>query len=79
MKTNHRENYRLMGLRISYYRKKKGHSQEGLSEMIDKHGGYISSIEAPNVKRTVSMDALFDIANALGVPAYKFLQFDDED
>jgi hypothetical protein len=34
--------------------------------------------EAPNIDRTISLDTLFDIADILQVPAYKFLSFDDD-
>ncbi len=46
--------------------------------MVDKNLAFIGAVEAPNVDRTVSLDTLFDIADALGVPAHKFLDFDED-
>lgn len=77
MKEQYFEKYRKVGLKISYYRKLKGLTQEQLAEMIDKNLAFIGAVEAPNVNRTVSLDTLYDIAAALDVPAYKFLM-DDE-
>ena len=32
-----REKYRLLGLKIAYYRRKRGYTQEQLAELIDKN------------------------------------------
>lgn len=77
MKEKYFDKYRTIGLKISYYRKLRGLTQEQLAEKIDKNLAFIGAVEAPNVNRTVSLDTLFDIAVALDVPAYKFLT-DDE-
>lgn len=77
MKEKYFDKYRTIGLKISYYRKLRGLTQEQLAEKIDKNLAFIGAVEAPNVNRTVSLDTLFDIAAALDVPAYKFLT-DDE-
>ena len=63
-------------LKISYYRKLRGLTQEQLAEMIDKNLAFIGAVEAPNVNRTVSLDTLFDIADALNVEPYKLLKSD---
>ena len=76
MKQQHYEKYRRLGLKISYYRKLKGLTQEQLAEKIDKNLAFIGAVEAPNVNRTVSLDTLFDIANVLGIPPYKLLKDD---
>jgi len=75
MKAAHTEKYRQIGLKISYYRKFKGMTQEQLAEKLNKTAGYIGAVEAPNVDRAISLDTLFDIADILEVPAYKFLEF----
>ena len=69
--------YKRIGLKISYYRKLRGLTQEQLAEKIDKNTAFIGAVEAPNVNRTVSLDTLFEIADVLDVPPYKFL-LDDE-
>ncbi|MBO4860155.1 MAG: helix-turn-helix transcriptional regulator [Clostridia bacterium] len=76
MKKEHLNKYRTLGLKISYYRKLRGLTQEQLVEAIDKNLAFIGAVEAPNVERTISLDTLFDISKALDVPAYKFLEDD---
>lgn len=39
---------------------------------------FIGHLEAPNIPKALSLDALFDIAGALGVPPSRFLVFDEE-
>ena len=77
MKPEHYEIYRIMGLKIGYYRKLRGLTQEQLAEKIGKNTAFIGAAEAPNVNRTVSLDTLFDIAKVLDVPPYKFLKEDE--
>ncbi len=78
MKAVHQAKYRKLGLKISYYRKLKGMTQEQLAERLDKNLAFIGAVEASNIDRTVSLDTLFDIADILEVPAYKFLDFDED-
>lgn len=73
MKRKHAEKHRMLGLKIAYYRKLKGYTQEQLAEKINKSLAFIGAVEAPNVSRTVSLDTLFDIAEALEIPAYKLM------
>lgn len=73
MKQKHAEKHRMLGLKIAYYRKLKGYTQEQLAEKINKSLAFIGAVEAPNVARTVSLDTLFDIAEALEIPAYKLM------
>ena len=78
MKEIHEGKYLQVGLKIAYYRKLRGITQEQLAERIDKTPAFIGHIEAPNIKKAVSLDTLFDIAVALDVPAYKFLIFEED-
>ena len=78
MKAAHKTKYTKLGLKISYYRKLKGFTQEQLAERLDKNLAFIGAVEAPNIDRTVSLDTLFDIADILEVPAHKFLNFDED-
>lgn len=73
MKQQHLDRYRKLGLKISYYRKLRGLTQQQLAESIDKNLAFIGAVEAPNVDRTISLDTLFDIAEALEVEPNKFL------
>ncbi len=76
MKQQHAEKHRMLGLKIAYYRKLKGYTQEQLAEKINKSLAFIGAVEAPNVFRTVSLDTLFDIAEALEIPVYKLMKDD---
>ena len=72
----YRENYRLLGLKIAYYRKRKGYTQEQFAETIGKSWSFISQIEANNgiQLKGVSLATLFQIAEALEVPVYRLFE-----
>lgn len=76
MKAIYIEKYRQIGLKIAYYRKLRGLTQEELAEQIDLTPAYIGHLEAPNVAKALSLDTLFDIAEVLDIAPYKFLMFD---
>ena len=77
MKKIYAEQYRQIGLKIAYYRKLRGLTQEDLAEQVDLTPAFIGHLEAPNINKALSLDALFDNAAALDVPAYKFLMFEE--
>lgn len=77
MKAAHYDKNRKLGLKISYYRKLRGYTQEQLAEMVDKSLAFIGAMEAPNVERTISLDTLFDIADVLEISPKLLLDFDD--
>lgn len=78
MKHQYLEKYRNLGLKIGYYRRLIGMTQEQLAEKVDKNLAFIGAVEAPNVNRAISLDTLFDIAYALEIPAYKLLEQDED-
>lgn len=78
MKFDNRDNYIKLGLKISYYRKLKGLTQEQLAERLDMSTAFIGKIEAPNIVKAVSLDTLFEIARILDIPAYKLLFFEED-
>ena len=77
MKMIYESEYRQLGLKIAYYRKLRGLTQEQLAEKTDRTPAFIGHVEAPNINKAVSLDTLFDIAHALDIPTYKFLMFDE--
>lgn len=77
MKSEYEREYLQIGLKIAYYRKLRGLTQEQLAEQVGRTAAYIGHVEAPNISKAVSLDTLFDIATVLDVPAYKFLVFDE--
>ena len=68
--------YISIGLKVSYYRKLSGLTQEQLAEKMGVDTSFIGQIEAPNILKGISLDTLFRIAKALDVPPYRFLKFD---
>lgn len=77
MKQIHAEKYRQIGLKIAYYRKLRGFTQEELAELVGLTPAFVGHLEAPNITKALSLDTLFDIAAILNVSPSKFLSFDD--
>ena len=69
------QEYKQIGLKIAYYRKLRGLTQEGLAERMGVATSYIGQIEAAGMYKPISLTTLLRIARALNVPAYKFLDF----
>ncbi len=78
MKSVYDNEYLQLGLKIAYYRKLRGMTQEQLAERIDRSPAFIGHVEAPNIRKAISLDTLFDIASVLDIPPYKFLMFDED-
>lgn len=76
MRTEYPDRYITMGLKIAYYRKKAGYTQEVLAEKIGKSVNFLSQIEGTGIVRGVSLETLFKIADVLGIPAAKLLEDD---
>ncbi|MGL6197501.1 MAG: helix-turn-helix domain-containing protein [Lachnospiraceae bacterium] len=76
-KSKYAQEYTRLGLNIAYYRKLKGLTQLQLSEIIRISRTHMSNIEARNVPTSISIDTLFEIADALELPAYQLLIFKD--
>lgn len=77
MKSIYTEQYRQIWLKIAYYRKLRGLTQEELAEQVGLTPAYIGHLEAPNISKALSLDTLFDIAAVLDVAPQKFLTFED--
>ena len=67
--------FRELGMTISYYRKLKGLTQADLAQNVGLSRTHISNIEAPQVKTSISLESLFDIADALDVPVKDLFDF----
>lgn len=65
--TKHKIRFASLGLNVAYYRKKNNLTQEDLADLAGLSRTHISNIEAPNEPTSLSLSALFDIADALGV------------
>ena len=53
--------------------------QEAGEKQVGRTPAFIGHVEAPNIQKAISLDTLFEVAEALDVPAYKFLLFDPDD
>ena len=56
MKQAHLERYRQIGLKIAYYRKLRGQTQEELAEKVERTPAFIGHLEAPNVDKGIPLD-----------------------
>ena len=45
MQTEYPERYRVMGLKIAYYRKKAGYTQEAFAEKIGRSLNFLAQVE----------------------------------
>lgn len=66
---DNRDRFIELGLTIASLRKMQGMSQEQLAERAHISRSHLSSIEAPNIVRPFSLEVLYNLADALGVPA----------
>lgn len=75
MEFKHSDRYRKLGLNIGYYRRERSFSQEELAEAAGASRATVGKVEVGMVG--ISLDMLFNIADALDVEPYKLLEFRD--
>ncbi len=75
-KERYREKYRLLGLRIAYYRKIRGLTQEQLAEAMGISWSFLSQIEANNgtTLKGISLNTLFLLSDTLKIPLVKLFE-----
>lgn len=76
MKTEFPEKYITLGLKIAYFRRKAGFTQEYFAELIGKSVSFVGQIEGTGTVRGVSLETLFKIAQVLKVAPSKLLEDD---
>ncbi len=76
MVTEFPEKYKILGLKIAYYRKKAGYTQEAFAEKINKSVNFLAQVEGTGTTRGVSLETLFKMADVLQIPASKLLEDD---
>ena len=62
-----RDRFIQLGIAIAALRKMRGMSQDQLAEKANISRSHLSAIEAPNMVRAFSMEAFYNIADALEV------------
>lgn len=76
MKTEFPEKYITLGLKIAYYRRKAGFTQEYFAELIGKSVSFVGQVEGTGTVRGVSLETLFKISQVLEVSPSKLLEDD---
>ena len=74
MDTTYEEQYNRFGLKVQYYRKLRGLTQEAFADKIGKSWSFVAKIESPTRAFGVSMETLFKIADVLQVPVSKLFE-----
>lgn len=76
MKTEFPDKYITLGLKIAYYRRKAGYTQEYFAELIDKSVSFVGQVEGTGTVRGISLETLFKIAQVLKISPSKLLEED---
>ena len=74
METQYYEQYIRFGLKIQYYRKLRGMTQEDFADRIGKSWSFVAKIESPTRAFGVSMETWFKMAEVLEVPVSKLFE-----
>ena len=74
METKYHEQFIRVGLKVQYYRKLRGMTQETFAEAIGKSWSFVAKIESPTRSFGVSMETMFTIADVLNVPVSKLFE-----
>jgi len=74
METQYQEKNIRFGLKVQYYRKLQGLTQEAFADKIGKSWSFVAKVESPTRAFGVSMETLFKIAEALEVPVSKLFE-----
>ena len=74
MQTKYEQQYIRFGLKVQYYRKLRGLTQEAFADKAGISWSYLAKIESPTRAFGVSMEKLFAIAEALEVPVAKLFE-----
>ena len=74
MQTRFEQEYIRFGLKVQYYRKLRGMTQEEFADKVGISWSYLAKIESPTRAFGVSMEKLFAIAEALDVPPSKLFE-----
>ena len=73
MDKRYRQQYRQLGLNISYYRKSRGYTQLQLAELLNIDRSHMSAIELATVG--VSLDVLFKLCEVLQISPKALFDF----
>ena len=74
VKTKYEQELIRFGLKVQYYRKLRGMTQEAFADKVGISWSYLAKIESPTRAFGVSMEKLFAIAEALDVSVSKLFE-----
>ncbi len=74
MQTKYPQKYIKFGLKVQYFRKLKGMTQEAFADKVGISWSYLAKIESPTRPFGVSMETLFTIAEVLEIPVSKLFE-----
>lgn len=74
-KISNDEKYYRLGLNIAYQRKLKKLTQIQLAEEVGISRTHMSNIEAPNMLTPISLEVVYNIADALEIPVEILFKF----
>ena len=75
IKLSNEDKYYRIGLNIAYQRKLKKLTQVQLAEKVGISRTHMSNIEAPNMLTPISLEVIFNIADALEIPVDILFKF----
>lgn len=70
------QRYIDIGMKIAFYRKRNGMTQEQLAEKLGISPGYLSQVETPSFVQPVSLKLLFKVADTFSIPPHLLLMDD---
>ena len=76
IKISNEEKYYRIGLNIAYQRKLKHMTQLQLAEKVGISRTHMINIEAPNMLTPISLEVIFNIADALEISVDTLFRFD---
>ena len=77
LESEYKMNLIKIGLKIAYYRKLAGMTQEEMAEACGLSAGYVSQLEGPNSFFCPSLKTLFVIGEVLHVPISKLVDIEE--
>lgn len=78
LESQYKMNLIKIGLKIAYYRKLCGMTQEELAERCGLSAGYISQLEGPDSFFCPSIKTLFIMAEVLNIPMFKLVDIEED-
>ena len=73
-KSKYEQEFIKFGLKVQYYRKLRGMTQEAFAEKVGISWSHVARVEGPSHAYGVSMETLFAMAEVLDIPVSKLFE-----